>query len=163
MMILNLPVLKNGASIITLEDSYKLLKDKKITVFVELKDLPSMRTLRSLRGFERNNKIDLRVISFKENALKRIRQSKATKNIKTLLLSVTTPEATSHSGVSSHFYNKEQINSLRNNNKELSLWTLNDNSEFALAQASGADYITTDRPIECKRYFHAKIAENEDK
>ena len=43
------------------------------------------------------------------------------------------------------------------NEKEFSVWTLNEVSDFRTAEQMGADYITTDKPLECRKYFAEQV------
>lgn len=151
-------LLKNGKEFSTLEESLSLLQGKNMTVFVELKDKPSPETITTLSQFEKDKKLNLRVISFKEDALALITETEKTKEVKTLLLSIDAPSKTVHSGVSTHFYGDSEIKDLKMSEKEFSVWTLNEVSDFKTAEKMGADYITTDKPLECKNYFAEKLA-----
>ena len=146
-------LLHNGKEFNTLEQSLELLQGKTMTVFIELKDNPSSETIDLLHKFEADKSLNLRVISFKEDALYLVTQAQATKNVKTLLLSIDAPSKTVHSGISTHFYGKSEITKLKMSDKEFSVWTLNEVSDFKVAEKMGADYITTDRPLECSKYF----------
>ena len=149
---------ENGKEFNTLEESLSLLQGKNMTVFVELKDKPSPQTIKLLSAFEGDHKLNLRVISFKEDALSLITDTEQTKEVKTLLLSIDAPSKTVHSGVSTHFYGHSEIKKLKMSEKEFSVWTLNEVSDFKTAEQMGADYITTDKPIECRKYFAEQVA-----
>ena len=89
------------------------------------------------------------MISFKEDVLSLVTNTEQTKEVKTnLLLSIDAPSKTVHSGVSTHFYGHSEIKNLKMNEKEFSVWTLNEVSDFRTAEQMGADYITTDKPLE---------------
>ena len=81
-----------------------------------------------------------------------------TKEVKTLLLSISAPSKTVHSGISTHFYGQSEVKKLKMSEKEFSVWTLNNVSDFKIAEKVGADYITTDRPLECRKYFAEQIS-----
>ena len=150
--------MKNGKELNTLKESLSLLQGKSMTVFVELKDNPSDSTIATLSSFEKDEQLNLRVISFKEDALQLVTAHSDTKAVKTLLLSIDAPSKTVHSGVSTHFYGSNEIENLKMSEKEFSVWTLNEVSDFQVAERMGADYITTDRPLECSKYFAERIA-----
>ncbi|MFK7827020.1 MAG: glycerophosphodiester phosphodiesterase [Oligoflexales bacterium] len=131
--------LQNGEDIPSLAEVFAIMQNKNATLFVELKDTPSQKTLELLKG-NSENKV---VIS---DSAKYLDKVAITHNAIPLILiskyPVPLPER--FDGIGTKTLSDEQLMDLHLQGKLANIWTVNDRAAIRTLVKQGIDYITTD-------------------
>ena len=146
--------LKNGEEVPHLEDALIKFSNEPKFFFVELKDFPSIKTIKLLKEYFNSHPHFLRVISFKKSiegyfsVLKK--QDPFWAEVKFLKLSVAKSSSDEADGVNIRFP-RTGLNKWvqKNKKKELGVWNVSSEKQIKLANELKIKFITTDDPLLC--------------
>lgn len=144
--------LKNGSTIPTLEDVLELLKGSSSMMFLELKDMPSAHTSSLMKKYYQGKEELLRVIAFSKTNIKGLKKNnkKFWRGVKFLKLSAQPYGLPSTMGANIFIKAyKVRRRFYKNIKRELSVWTVNKESDLQMLINDGVDYITTDELETC--------------
>jgi glycerophosphoryl diester phosphodiesterase len=146
--------LDEGGEIPSLNEILSFLEDKEIMVFIEVKDIASSKTVKSIERFFKNSQERLKIISFKKKALDHLYKLRAKghfwKNVKFLHILKYLPEnLNTRYGVNlrHHLLNATFLPKFFG--KEIGVWTLNSVKILRKAFRKKVNFITTNDPRLC--------------
>ena len=147
-------VLKNGATIPTLEDVMNQLAQSPTMVFLELKDMPTAHTSSLMKKYYQGKEEQLRVIAFSKKNIKGLKSNdkKFWKGVKFQKLMAQPFGVTRSMGVNVfiHAYKtRRKFFKRLNKKRELGIWTVNKESNLTMLMNDGVDFITTDKLETC--------------
>ncbi|MBF0359833.1 MAG: hypothetical protein HQK49_02425 [Oligoflexia bacterium] len=152
-------MLNNGEEIHTLEEFLEYTSSKNVHPFVELKDEPSINTIKTVRKFYSRKK-GMTIISFKENYLQKFKSTYKTglknKNFFQLRL-LNGKISPTMNGIDVMGINAAAVMNWHRNNKSVCVWTVNSENLIRENIKKGVDFITTDRYSLCQKLVNEEI------
>lgn len=134
--------LENGEQIPRLSHALEILQDYEGYIFLELKAKPNDRFFELLEDYNIKDSPKLKILSFKKNALRKIRRT--WDEVQTLLLSLIIPRGLFFKNVGFNKHLKLFIPLFRGLKKGVGIYTLNEKKGMLKAIKKNADFIITD-------------------
>lgn len=146
-------LLSNGSEIPTLKDALEALKDYDGHLFIELKDSPSMNTLKLIARKRSHMVSKTRFISFKKRYLKKAVKLRDNfpiyKEMKMLNINLLWPFAGIRIGIDMSKWGQSFLFWARWHKKEIGIWTVDKESKIRELFKKKVPFITTNAIIEC--------------
>ena len=146
--------LKDGSAIPTLEDVVESLKYSSAMLFVELKDMPSTHTSAIMKKYYSGREDQLRVIAFGKKDIKGLKShdNKFWKGVKFLKLTAQPFGIQRSMGVNVFLgAYKTRRKFFKRLKRELSVWTVNKETQLKMLIDDGVNFITTDNIEACMK------------
>lgn len=137
----------NGEPVVTLSKALIELIDYEGFIFIDVKKSPPGSFINIIKGWGMDQKENVRFLSFKKRALKKI--ERYLPQVKSILLSRYIPRGFGNDGAAHNRRLRFFQPLFRFFGKETGLWTLNSRADMLMAIDKEVDYIITDYPERC--------------